>query len=63
MTDRVERYGHHRDLKLAVFEREIMKEQDLYKVQELCVKLFARCIVSLILHQLVKNRLTGVSGC
>ena len=44
MTDRVERYGHNRDLKLAVFEREIMKEQDLYKVQELCVKLFAQTL-------------------
>ena len=44
MTDRVERLGHAKDLKLAFFEREIMKEQDLYKVQELCVRLFAQTL-------------------
>ena len=36
--------GHAKDLKLAFFEREIMKETDLYKVQELCVRLFAQTL-------------------
>lgn len=44
MTDRVKRLGHAKDLKLAFFEREIMKETDLYKVQELCVRLFAQTL-------------------
>lgn len=44
MNDRIDRYGYNRDFKLACFEREIMKEEDLYKLQELCVRLFAQTL-------------------
>ena len=44
MNARIDRYGYNRDFKLACFEREIMKEEDLYKLQELCVRLFAQTL-------------------
>ena len=58
MTDRVERLGHAKDLKLAFFEREIMKETDLYKVQELCVRLFAQTLSQQAVYEsLLRNPL------
>ena len=61
MTDRVERLGHAKDLKLAYFEREIMKERDLYKVQELCVKLFAQTLSQQAVYEsMLRNTLPKI---
>jgi len=58
MTDRVTRFGYNKDLKLAVFEREIMKEEDLFKLQEMCVKLFAQTLSQQAVYEsLIRNTL------
>ena len=50
------------DLKLAVFERLIMDEDDLYKVQECAVRLYAQTLHQRAVYEsLLKDHLAGVA--
>lgn len=40
----MDRYGLAREFELAKFEMQIMKCEDLYALQEMCVKLFSQTL-------------------
>ena len=42
--DTMDRFGLAREFELAKFEMQIMKCEDLYALQEMCVKLFSQTL-------------------
>lgn len=55
-----DRFQLSREFEIQRFEMEIMKCQDIYKVQELCVKLFAQTISQRVVYEsLLRDRLPG----
>ena len=42
--DTMDRYGLAREFELAKFEMQIMKCEDLYALQEMCIRLFSQTL-------------------
>ena len=58
----MDRYELSREFEIQRFEMEIMKCQDIYKVQELCVKLFAQTISQRVVYEsLLRDGLPNIN--